>query len=641
MCGIFGIFLNNDHVNLNHLKNRIIKTKKNLEHRGPDDHGVNIYKINKNSKNSKDLSSLIIGHTRLSIIDLSSKGRQPMESRCGRYCLTFNGEIYNYLELKESLKKKGKLFYTNTDTEVLMSLWDEYGLKGLKKIIGMFAFAIYDNKDHSITIARDAFGIKPLFFYKNNNLFCFASEITSIKSLLSTKIDLNLKLSCEYLLWGLYDHSKETFLKDVFTLLPGHYLKIKLISKTNLNSQKDQVRWWWPSIKVNKSVSYEEAVSKVRQIFLKNIKLHLRSDVPIGINLSGGIDSSAITACVRYLEPNLPIHTFSYIPVGSNLNEEKWIDIVNNYVNATPHKVYLKDEVLYKDLIQTIDVQGEPFGSASILAQYKVFETAKKHGIKVILDGQGADELLAGYNGYVDSYSLSLLNKSKYYKLLKFLSNWVNLPGRDLKLLFLYLGNALIPFQLKTLARRIIGQSSKPNWLNLDYLKNNDIDLSYPRRKEKTPDSYGRQLMFKLREAITSNGLSSLLRHADRNAMKWSIENRVPFLTIELAEYLLSLPESFILSEKGITKNIFRDSMRDIVPREILERKDKIGFDTPNKTILKTIFEKKIHIQENKNFNFILKKDKSIDFISDIVNSSRKYDARAWRIMNFMLWHKI
>ena len=168
----------------------------------------------------------------------------------------------------------------------------------------------------------------------------------------------------------------------------------------------------------------------------------------------------------------------------------------------------------------------------------------------------------------------------------------------------------------------------------------NDIDLSYPKDIEKTSDSHGRQLMFKLRDAVTRNGLSALLRHADRNAMKWSIENRVPFLTIELAEYLLSLPESFILSEKGITKNIFRDSMRGIVPKEILERKDKIGFDTPNKTILKTIFEKKIHIQENKNIDLILKKDKCFNFISDIISTSKKYDARAWRIMNFMLWQR-
>ena len=443
------------------------------------------------------------------------------------------------------------------------------------------------------------------------------------------------------MLWGLYDYRKETFLKDIYNLLPGHYLTIKLNSKSALKFEENQVRWWWPSIKVNRSISYKDAVSKVREIFLKNIKLHLRSDVPIGINLSGGVDLSAITSCVRYLDPKLPIHTFSYIPVGNNLSEEKWIDLVNNHVNAIPHKVYLKDDELYKDLIKTIDFQGEPFGSSSILAQYKVFETAKKHGIKVILDGQGADELLAGYNGYVDSYSLSLINNSKYYKLLKFLGNWINLPGRNLKLLSLYIGNAIIPFTLKTFARYLIGQSSNPSWLNLDYLKKNDIELSYPKDIEKTSDSHGRQLMFKLRDAVTRNGLSALLRHADRNAMRWSIENRVPFLTIELAEFLLSLPENFILSEKAITKNIFRDSMIGIVPKEILERKDKIGFDAPDKIILKTIFEKNIHIQENKNFNLILKQDKSINFITNIINSSRKYDARAWRIMNFMLWHKI
>ena len=360
----------------------------------------------------------------------------------------------------------------------------------------------------------------------------------------------------------------------------------------------------------------------------------------MGAALSGGLDSSAVVCAMRILEPDMPIHTFSYIAKGTELDEEKWVDMVNNHVNAIPHKIIVNPEDLSQDLDEMIIAQGEPFMSTSIYAQYRVFKAAKEEGIIVTLDGQGADELLAGYSGFPNYYVNSLIDNQNYASIFSFLNSWSKWPNRGKKKSLLMLGAALTPDYLSTFARKIIGQNPAPNWINKEWLKNKDVSLQFPKKSKKTIDGKGRRLVEHLREILTGDGfgLSALLRHADRNSMHWSIESRVPFLTIEMAEFLLRLPESYLISKDGETKHIFRAAMKDIVPDSILNRKDKIGFKTPqnqwlnqNKNIIRT------WLSSAKDLPFLDESKCDIESLYNQENINRS----AWNLINYCRWTQL
>jgi asparagine synthase (glutamine-hydrolysing) len=376
---------------------------------------------------------------------------------------------------------------------------------------------------------------------------------------------------------------------------------------------------------------------QLREMFLNNVRLHLRSDVALGAALSGGIDSSAVVCAMRYLEPDMPIHTFTYVARGSNVDEEKWADIVNDHVGAIPHKVVVSSNELTTDIEDMVRVQGEPFGSTSIYAQYRVFKAAREAGIIVTLDGQGADELLAGYNGYPASYFHSLIDGRNYLKLLSYIHKWSKWPGRGYIKAVIAFAQLIIPTHLRGIAFKMLGQNPKPYWINGDYLSNMGVVLAPPSKNQIYDDEYGRRLMSTLRESLLGNGLASLLRHGDRNSMRWSVESRVPFLTTELAEFILSLPESYLLSSEGETKHVFREAMRGIVPDIILDRKDKIGFQTPEKNWL---FDQKQMINEalaDRKLPFM--KNKSLlSYISKIEKKSRQKTSEVWRFVNFCKW---
>jgi asparagine synthase (glutamine-hydrolysing) len=626
MCGILGVFDTNSSDKLEKTFNESLDL---LKHRGPDDSGIKIFNISD--------GILVIGQTRLSIIDLSSAGHQPMQTEDNRYSIVFNGEIYNYKEIREELKLEGYVFKTNSDTEVLLNAWIEWGVEGLIKFNGMFAFAVYDALENSVTLVRDAFGIKPLFYSLQDNKLYFSSEISALINLLPEKPNHNLQRVYDYLVWGKYDNNEQTFYDKIFHLQPSHFLTIRLKDFAQGDTIALPKRWWWPLIK-EQVISIEDAAKKIREIFLKNIKLQLRSDVPIGAALSGGVDSSSIVCAIRYLEPDMLIHTFSFLANDPDLNEEEWIDIINDHVDAIPHKVKVKSDDIINDLDEMIKAQAEPFGSTSIYAQYKVFKAARDAGITVTLDGQGADELLAGYSGYPLERIKSLIDKKEYLGIIKFINKWSKWPGRSKKRMTLECISIIIPKNLITLGRKIIGDNPRPNWLNIKLLKSSDVNLLYPNMESKNSDSFGRKLSDKLRNVLTGDGLVSLLRHGDRNSMNWSIESRVPFLTIEMAEFVLSLPESYLLSNNGETKYIFREAMRGIVPDKILDRKDKIGFGTPELEWLIINKENIFELIKNSNEFHLINKEKSLLEIENIISGKKTFSPSAWRLINYFLW---
>jgi asparagine synthase (glutamine-hydrolysing) len=631
MCGILGLYSISSEKD-NSLDSKLTLALCALKRRGPNDSGSEKI-ILPHLNNAQQFFAL--GHTRLSIIDLTSSGHQPMNSFDGRYVIVFNGEIYNYRELRAELMSAGHVFYTNSDTEVLLTSWIHWGEDCLSRLIGMFAFAIYDRCTGLLNCVRDPFGIKP-FFYSKDQGFYFASEINALIGLVPQRPSLNWQRSYDYLVHGDYDSSAETFFSGIYHLLPAHLIQINTFTG-DVGSPK---RWWIPKIKENLDVKFNDAVSQVRELFLQNIRLHLRSDVPLGAALSGGIDSSAIVCAIRHIEPDLPINTFSYIASGTEINEEYWVDLVNKHVNAISHKIHVSDQELGVDLDEMIRSQGEPFGSTSIYAQYRVYQAASENGVTVTLDGQGADELFAGYDGYPGQRLRSMLEMGQLSKAFNFLINWSGWPGRSSLMAAKYLASEMTEGNLYKLMRLIDGRSPIPDWINKNPLLDKGVRLEKPRMRPEN-NAKGRRVIDELSLSIAQRGLVSLLRHGDRNSMRFSVESRVPFLTPEMVNLALSLPEDYLISMKGETKQIFRAAMRGIVPDEILNRKDKIGFATPEKKLLFSMADEiRKWLKEDLNIPF-LHQDKILKEFEQIICGKKPFSMQVWRWINFIRWVKL
>jgi asparagine synthase (glutamine-hydrolysing) len=625
MCGIAGGIWVNEY-DASHNLNLALQT---MRHRGPNDNGIEFFAF--------DRAQVGLGQTRLAIIDLSDSGHQPMHSYDGKFTIIFNGEIYNYRELRDQLKKIGKIFKTNSDTEVLLAAWEEWGIDCLPKLVGMFAFAVLDKKNQTLTCVRDAFGIKPFFYRMDFNYFRFASELPALLKLSSIKPTLNFQRSYDYLVHGDYESSEATLIEGVLHLLPGHFIEFHVSSGV----QSKPKRWWTPKIEERSDLSFAQATEIVRDQFLDNIRMHLRSDVPLGAALSGGIDSSAVVCAMRYVEPTLPIHTFSFIASGSEVNEEYWVDRVNAHVGATPHKVHLTSNDLSADLDDMIKSQGEPFGSTSIYAQYRVFKLAKENGITVTLDGQGADEMLAGYTGYAGQRLRSLIEKGKLSEACSFLNEWSKWPGRSRLGGVKRLAAEMTDGWIYALLRKIDGSDPFPKWINREPLIECGVLGHFPTRQRFQQSSDGRRLMANLAVALTQKGLPELLRHGDRNSMRFSVESRVPFLTLEMVNLLLSLPESYLISSNGETKHIFRAAMRGIVPDEILNRRDKIGFATPEQAWLFSMAETVrdwLHVDLKVPF---FNQARMLQEFEQIIAGKKAFSWQVWRWINFCRWHSL
>ena len=624
MCGILGGFLTNN----TSFEIKIIK--KNLDllfKRGPDSKKMDIRNFN--------IGNFILGHTRLSIIDISQDANQPMYSKNRRYGLIFNGVILNYVELKNELRKKGRKFLTNSDTEVLLNAWDEWQEETISKLDGMFAFGIFDFINSTITIVRDRYGIKPIFYYSYNNEFLFSSDISVLKKLNFSKNELNWKRTYDYLEYGKYDFEGQTFFSNIFNLKPGHLIKINVLK----NKISDQLKWSNVTNKLNK-ISYQDAVHLTKELFLNSIQKNLRSDVPVAAALSGGIDSSAIVCAIKYLEPDYKMNTFSFIDSNQKISEEKWIDIINAFTGFKNNKVVINSDKLNNDFDNLLLAQGEPFGGPSIYAQYVVYNYINKRGIKVCLDGQGADEVIGGYNGFPGLRLHSLLEQKKYNSALNFLnssSNFCNNSKIDsLKRLLDSLTSGKVNYFLKKINN--LGENFQ--YIDHRVLKEKGVQLDTP-NNFKTVAYKDRRMTEFLKHSISTFGLQSLLRHGDRNSMQFSIESRVPFLSNEFVNHMLSLPENYLVSDLGEPKYIFKDAMNGIVPKEILLRKDKIGFEVSGEQFLFSLKENINDWFNNEiNLPFLniknIKEDLELFFLK-----KKKFSYKMWRIINFYRWHQL
>lgn len=574
MCGIAGLISSESSLDLQLLRQMLAS----LSHRGPDSQGV-LYRTRAGDVRiatgvPEDVSEaqLALGHQRLAIIDLSETGFQPMSTPDGQYHIVYNGEIYNYRELRGQLKSLGWCFRSTSDTEVLLTAYAQWGPAAFTRCIGMFALAILDARRRALLLARDFFGIKPLYYASWRDGVAFASEIGPLLTLPGVAREIEPERLLAYLRDGQTDETPRTLLRSVRQVPAAHWLEWSV----DKLQPTEPVRYWsLPRDRLSRDdLSLQDAAQHVREKFLHSVELHLRSDVPVGVALSGGIDSSSILAAVRHLAGSAQeLHAFSYVADDPRLSEETWIDMVAATSRATVHKVSPSAGDLARDFHRLARAQGEPFGSTSIYAQYRVFEAAQRAGVKVMLDGQGADELLAGYRGYHSVRLVSLVRQRRWREAKDFHRRASTWTGSTSTWLTLRATAHFLPHQLQAVGRRLIGGDAFPRWLNAAWFAERGV-WQEPRPLD------ARSLHDALVDSLTTSSLPALLRYEDRNSMAFSIESRVPFLTPDLAQLLLSLPEEYLIAPDGTSKAVFRLAMRGLVPDPILDRRDKVGFET-------------------------------------------------------------
>ena len=546
MCGICGIVrLDKKSVQEPLIRAMMFKMK----HRGPDDEGIFVE------------NNVGFGFVRLSIIDLSDAGNQPMISGDGRFVLVYNGEIFNYIEIREELKSKGYYFTTQTDTEVLLKSYIEWKDECLDRFNGMWAFAIYDRQDKYIFAARDRYGIKPFYYYHSQNHFIFSSEISPILAESNKKFKPNDQAIYDFLVFNRTDQTEGTFFEGIKKLQHGHKFRIDL-NRGNENVLEIE-KWYDLRSEIKEPF---KGIKDFRDALKSSINLRLRSDVQVGVCLSGGMDSSSIVSILLDDFKKSDLNTFSAVyKKGQIGNESDYIDLykpqLKNMFFTTPDA-----STFFNDINDFIRAHSEPVPDTSPYAQFKVMELARGKAV-VTLDGQGADELLGGYHYFFGFYFRELLIKMKIGRLYHEMKFYLNKHHSTfgLKTFFYFLLPTVI---------RAITQISKRGYLNIDFV-NKHKGIKSTANKVYNSRS--------LKEALLDHfeyKLEHLLKWEDRNSMWFSLEARVPFLDHNLVEHTLSLPsEKFIYN--GTTKTILREAMKGTLPEAIRLRQDKIGFSTP------------------------------------------------------------
>lgn len=568
MCGIAGILSENPGLVS---KEKLVKMTDSIIHRGPDGSGHWI----------SDGGQVGFGHRRLSILDLTETGAQPMHY-LDRYTLTFNGEIYNYLEIKAEMVKKGYQFRSNSDTEVLLALYDLKKEACLQDLDGMFAFAIHDNQTGEVFFARDRFGEKPFFYTQFQGAFYFASEMKEFWAVGVAK-NPDPEMIFNYLHFDLLENHSDlgqTFFKGVRKLAPGNYMIWK---EGNISIKK----YWEINPQSQKStISLNEAKERFRELFIDSVNRRLRSDVLVGSSLSGGIDSSLVVCVMDHLlkdHPESIQNTFSARFKNFHKDEGYFIQKVREQTRITSHEVYSEMDELEGVFDKICYHQEEPFGSASILVQYQVYELAKKKGVTVLLDGQGADEILAGYHPYFTTFFNEIRKRSgdqfkKEFSAYAHLheENTINakIPKPGIKQAIA----SNFPGLVNKVARKVLNMKMKNTALMAD-----DFFSSYKPLSHNDFNFDLGHLNSHLYFSTFEIGLPTLLRYADRNSMAHSREVRLPFLSHELVEFVFSLPSELKIKD-GWTKYLMRAAFEDLLPEEIAWRKDKIGFEPPQKS---------------------------------------------------------
>lgn len=579
MCGIAGIISHQKNFDIKHW---LYQSSKILQHRGNDDDGVTIFDQNnvfycskiehplsqhnqlkylqqipfEQVSNNALKSGLL--HRRLSIIDLSEYGHQPMCDESCKVWITYNGEIYNYIELKKNLQDQGIKFFSNSDTEVILKSYLQYGKNFIQHLNGMWAFCIVDLRSNQIILSRDRIGVKPLYYTKSKFFFAFASEQKVFLKTGLIDFELNHSAAANYLIDNLLENEEEGIFKNIFEVLPGENIYISI---SDLQIKKERYFHLDQLPSDSKKMDEQYAIQTTKTLVDKSIYEHLRSDVEVAVSLSGGIDSTVIAMnASKHLKS---FHTFSIVyPQNKKIDESYYVQIVNNQINSHPHYITPTEESFFDELNELLYAQDIPIWSTSTYNQFVLMRNVHKNGIKVILSGQGSDELFAGYQHHYVAYWLSLIKK---FKLLSFFQHIENSKSHIFNpyvlLLKSYIKN-VYNYKL-SIAKKYLSNE----WTSA-YKDENEHYISNGLNKELLKD-------------LTYRRLKAFLKCEDRCSMWYGVESRLPFSDdIHLLEWAFQIPESLKL-KSGISKYELREAFKDILPQKIYNRKDKKGFDAP------------------------------------------------------------
>lgn len=555
MCGIAGIISVGGQVR----KTDLQKMADSLAHRGPDGDG---YWINNDE-------TIGLAHRRLAIIDLSPAAAQPMHL-LNRYSIVYNGEIYNYIELKQQLTKKGFQFTTSSDTEVILAAFHHYREACFNMLDGMFALAIWDSQEKELIAARDRFGEKPFYFHHNEKHFYFASEM---KALWAIGIDKTVSLARlgDFLAFGQLDNPVDrysSFYEKIYALPPAYFLKISP-SSMDITTQS-----YWQLNITGQSIKPGDAIEKLNELISTSVARRLRSDVAVGSSLSGGLDSSTIAALIHENKNFAKgLKTFTAVFPGFEKDESHFAKAVAEKFEFDNFTVTPTADELIENFEKLLWHQEEPFSSSSIFIQYKVYELAKKYKIPVLLDGQGADEIFAGYHKYIHWYLQELLANGKFQSFQSeqkaFRKNGIDFTFGPKNIAAAYFPRA---------AAKILEQQEFSKHKQHPFLTKEFVAEHATRNAIYKP--VVKSLSDILHFNVTKLGLPELLRYADRNSMAHGVEVRLPFLNKDLVEFLFSLPSNLKI-HNGELKYILRQLMTEKLPTQVVKRKDKVGFEPP------------------------------------------------------------
>lgn len=602
MCGISGI------INRNNLlvdENKIKMMNNLISHRGPDDEGVFFS------------NNFAFGHRRLSILDLSADGHQPMHYLDEKYTITYNGEIYNYLEIREELTAYGYAFKSDTDTEVILASYDKWGQECVQKFNGMWAFAIYDKEKNIIFCSRDRFGIKPFYYTEVNQKFIFGSEI---KQLLMFQDDnfANKEMIIDYLVTSIQEYNNNTFFKNIYKLEASHNMiynlenhKYKFYKYYEINfSEKTEI--------LNESVcSYEKELERA-------IEYRLRSDVRVGTCLSGGLDSSTVAAIGSKKYKKIASQKFIAIHAKSTekeTDESRYAKIVADTANLELNIIEPTYEDFKKYIDEVVYTQEEPFGSPSIFMQYFVMKKAKELGCKVMLDGQGGDETLLGYEKYFPSAYIDIFkNEGAIKTLIQIKKSNENNSKMSIKWILKYTIGSLFSGMRKNEYKR-----------RTSFMKNYNNKFSFFDDLAKKYFNVNELQSYE----IEYTNLPILLRYEDKNSMRHSVETRLPFIDYKTLESALNSNIKYKIKD-GWTKYILRKILNKYLPDEIVWRKNKLGFNAPENVWMenlskeiKDVLQKSIIINELCDIEVLLKQLNTMD------------NRLKWRLYNVAVWEKI
>jgi asparagine synthase (glutamine-hydrolysing) len=616
MCGITGSVNLTAPSSNNSLVQAMTET---LAHRGPDGNGFHV---------SED-HSIVLGHRRLKIIDLSENARQPMSNQDGSVWLTYNGEIYNYKELDAVLKAKGYVYRSQSDSETILHAYEEWGEACVEQFNGMYAFAIWDERKKQLFCARDRFGEKPFYYYTDGKQFIFASEIKALLEDSKVPRAVNYRAVARYLQDNETDSNEETFFAGILSLRAAHTLTLR---EGRIAIQ----RYWQLPAQTFQIRAEAEWVDEFFELLKDSVRLRLRADVPVGTCLSGGLDSSSII-CLMAQFVDEPVSAFSVAYDDKGFSERRFMQAMTDALPLRAHTVMPTGEDLFDTLTRIIWHNDEPSSSMGQYSQWQVMKLAAEKGVTVILNGQGGDELLAGYYRYMPTYVHELMRAGNWRQAMIELRGDARLHEHSLAQNVKQVLYPSMPGFLKSAYTKMLSTQSRPDkFLSRGFL------TSYANNGQANPRRPA-SLHEHLAQDLTETSVPYLVHHEDRCSMAFGREIRLPFLDHRLVELAFRMPAAMKI-RGGVTKQVLRQAMKNQgMPEAILQRHDKKGYPTPMGKWFRTTASaavREVLNAESFQKRGIVNTKKALDAFARHTEGSADFTLPLWQWVNLELWFR-